>query len=135
MDDFVKDHQLQLRLVKILGRTDRAGFDEAWSKTATHYQFKIEAIGFGPVTEFFGTYSQGSAHKTAPRLSDILDSLAMDCSGLDKSFESWCDDFGYDTDSRKAFSVYEECLDIRKRLIALLGRNAFRELIEDVERL
>lgn len=68
-----------------------------------------------------------------PDALDVLYSLAMDASVLDAGgFENWASDFGYDTDSRKAESVYRACLDIALKLRAALGdeglnnlRNAF----------
>lgn len=68
-----------------------------------------------------------------PDTLDVLASLAMDSDVLDAGgFESWASDLGYDTDSRKAESIYQACLDIALKLRAALGdaglqtlRNAF----------
>lgn len=66
---------------------------------------------------------------------DVLYSLAMDSSVLDAGgFENWAGEYGYDTDSRKAESIYRACLDIALKLRAALGdtgmetlRNAFED--------
>ena len=46
-----------------------------------------------------------------PSYDDVMSSLTLDASSVDQSFDSWCDEFGYDTDSRKAFANYEQCRD------------------------
>ena len=35
-----------------------------------------------------------------------------------QSFEDWCADYGYDTDSRKASETYEACCDTGRKLRA-----------------
>ena len=133
IDEFIAKHQLEMRLSRLLGRTDHFSFDDTWNKTARHWQFKIERIGFGPSTEFIGEYSQGSAHKNPPKFRDVLDCLALHARSTDQSFEDWCSDFGYDTDSRNAQKTYEACAETRTKLMTLLGRDALREFLTEVE--
>lgn len=64
-----------------------------------------------------------------PDSLDVLASLAMDSDVLDAGgFESWASDFGYDTDSRKAESIYRACLDIALKLRAALGDSGLQTL-------
>lgn len=44
-----------------------------------------------------------------PSLDDVLHSLVMDSEAENMSFEDWCNDFGYNMDSRKALDVYLAC--------------------------
>jgi hypothetical protein len=44
-------------------------------------------------------------------------------------------DCGYDTDSRKAEATYNECCRLARELRLFLGRRAYDELLNDVERL
>jgi hypothetical protein len=46
-------------------------------------------------------FSQGPAIEREPTVEDVLDCLASDA-GCASTFEDWCADFGYDSDSRKA---------------------------------
>lgn len=46
---------------------------------------------------------------TMPTIEDLFYSLVMDSSASDETFSDWCGNFGYETDSRKALSIYEEC--------------------------
>jgi hypothetical protein len=49
------------------------------------------------------------AKPQAPSPADVLHCLLSDAEACGQSFKSWCDDFGCDTDSRKAFATYEAC--------------------------
>lgn len=99
----------------------------------------------GPVSHLFLSQRTLWAEQVAaaliepapPRLADVLDCLASDANGYDNSrnFEDWASDYGYDTDSRKAEATYRIVAEQAKGLRYFLGDNAYRELIEDVDRL
>ena len=59
---------------------------------------------------------------TPPIAADVLHSLILDSSACDMSFEDWCADYGYDTDSRKALDTYIEYQNIGNKVRAFLGR-------------
>jgi hypothetical protein len=62
---------------------------------------------------------------------DVIHSLALDSDVLNHNgFESWAGDFGYDTDSRKAESIYRACLDIALKLCNAIGDDGMRKLQE-----
>lgn len=66
-----------------------------------------------------------------PDSVDVIYSLVSDSCVLDyASFESWADDFGYDSDSRKAEAIYKACLDIALKLKAAIGADAIERLRE-----
>lgn len=66
-----------------------------------------------------------------PSDADVISSLVLDASVLDEpSFESWADNLGYDTDSRKAEAVYKACLEIALKLRAMIGDAGLRDLQE-----
>ena len=58
------------------------------------------------------------AQQVTPKLADVLHSLLSDGSPhFDScSFEEWASEYGYDTDSRKAESIYRECLETGRKL-------------------
>lgn len=57
-----------------------------------------------------------------PDSCDVISSLIMESSVLDEStFEDWASSLGYDTDSRKAESMYRACLEIALKLRNGLG--------------
>lgn len=51
-----------------------------------------------------------------PSLDDVLFSLILDGSACENSFEDWCNDFGYSTDSRKALKTYLLCQENYNKL-------------------
>lgn len=62
---------------------------------------------------------------------DILYSLAMDSDVLNYgTFEDWASEFGYDTDSRSAESVYRACLEIALKIRVAIGEDGLERLRE-----
>ncbi len=58
----------------------------------------------------------------APELADVLDCLQSDArAGGHARFEDFADEFGYDSDSRKAEKVYQACRVSAGRMRTLLG--------------
>ncbi len=80
-------------------------------------------------------YWTGQGITTDPSAVDVLESLCMDASGADQSFDEWCSDYGYDTDSRKAERTYRSVQEQTRRLRRLLGDD-FDEIVslDDDER-
>jgi hypothetical protein len=78
-----------------------------------------------------GDIMQKSAQPIVPDACDVLYSLAIDVNVLDaRGFEDWASDFGYDTDSRKAESIYRACLEIALKLRNGLGEDGLCRLRE-----
>ena len=70
----------------------------------------------------------------APHPADVLTSLVLDSSAIGQSFESWCSDFGYDSDSRKAEGIYRACqqnADKFARVFDHVAREALTEALQD----
>jgi hypothetical protein len=80
-------------------------------------------------------FSQGAAHTKPPTLDDVLDCLASDAAGIEsaKSFEDWCGDYGYDTDSRKSEKIWKACSAQADKLKSLLGEE-YETLLWKIER-
>ena len=81
-------------------------------------------------------FSQGPAICQEPTAADVLNCLASDAAGFEnaRSFEDWCSEYGYDTDSRKAEKTYkavEKQSDQLKRLLA--DDDVFHSLLFDTE--
>ena len=70
--------------------------------------------------------------KNKPILPDsvgVVWSLLNDARAIDYAcFEDWADDYGYDSDSRKAEKIYNDCLAIGLKLRAGLGENLIEKL-------
>ena len=66
-----------------------------------------------------------------PELKDVIYSFLIDSEVLDySSFEDWADCFGYDTDSRKAEQIYQDCLKTALMFRHLFKDNEIEELRE-----
>ena len=124
---FIEKYNLGLELSKIPFRTD---LDVDWGKEAKHFAYKIYVKqGERFNQKIYGFYSQGSAIKGLPTLTDILNSLNIDTQGTkEATFESFASDFGYDVDSRKAYAIYEACIKESQHLEQVLGTKGLDEL-------
>jgi hypothetical protein len=80
----------------------------------------------GPSTD---RIMQADKQPITPDPLDVIHSLVMDSDVINHStFESWASEFGYDTDSRKAESIYRACLDIALKLRNAIGDDGMRQL-------
>ena len=63
-----------------------------------------------------------------PNFADVMYSLVMDSEAFEYDFEDWCGNFGYETDSRKAEKIYNECQEIALKLIRVIGTDGLQKL-------
>ena len=115
---------------------DDASMQDIEERTYEHEIFRTEIEGkqYDAFTLYF---SKGIGHKGAPpTLDEVLDCLAVDAAGIENAtcFEDWAEDLGYDTDSRKAERAYNTVKEQAKKLRSLLGKEAYEELLWEVER-
>lgn len=94
-------------------------------------------------------FSQGSAHTVEPTLADVLDCLAGDAWRFEdvcypspvldpmakKAFENWANEYGYDTDSRKAEKTFKAIKRQSEQMKRTLGTEAYEELLYNTERI
>lgn len=66
---------------------------------------------------------QGQRCQGEPTAENVLECLLSDANGYEsaRDFEDFAAEYGYDTDSRKAERIYQQCGNIAKRLRKLLG--------------
>lgn len=84
-----------------------------WKDTADKWNISIGKEVFEYYTGV-GRRKGGKAVK--PELSEVLYHLFCDASACETSFRDWCDDYGYDMDSRKALNMYLACQEINYKL-------------------
>ena len=80
-------------------------------------------------------FSQGPAICHDPSCEDVLNCCASDAQSCADSFEDFCGNMGYDTDSRKAEKIFKACQKMRDSLDRLLGDGLASKLIYETERL
>lgn len=110
----------------ILSRPSGLTTDETgWKHYAWTVQIKCDETGreSKPIP-----FRCGEAHKdkfgrpTAPNCADVVHSIYVDSSACHESFDDWCSNFGYDTDSRKALETYLACQESGKAM-SIFGRH------------
>lgn len=107
--------------------------DTKWAESANHYKCVL-ARGRKRMTVYF---SQGCGISRDPDAESVLDCIASDAAGLDnaRSFEVWCAEYGYDTDSRAAEKTYKTIEKQVAQLREFIGDDvAFNDLLFDTER-
>lgn len=117
--DFIAQTALTLTAERIDERPDQEDSDR--NKGARHFACRIHSTSRNFPMRI--TFSQGSAFKEDPTLEDILQCLHSDFAGFDPSvpFEDWADDYGYDTDSRKAERIYNTIDKQRTDFLRFVG--------------
>lgn len=135
-------------------RTDENGWQHnAWNVTLSYEGQKLDVtyrMGVGlvdtnprapkpPANRKSLSYSDWLARwqtPSKPTLETVLHSLVLDAEAHDMSFNAWCDNFGYDQDSMKAFALYQTCCKQYDLLLNLAGSKAKLEsLIEQIQAL
>lgn len=71
-----------------------------------------------------------NAKPQVPHIAGILCSFMLDASANDYSFNDWCNEYGYESDSIKALNMYQECCNTAKELHKLFNRSELSELSE-----
>lgn len=69
-----------------------------------------------------------------PCAASVLHSLILDSSAACQSFDSWCSEFGKDSDSRTAYKTHEACqqnADKLSRVIPQAVQSALTEALQD----
>ena len=82
-------------------------------------------------------FSKGFGHHgQEPTVAEVLDCLASDASGVDgcRDFADWCNEYGYEVDSRKAEKTWQACRHQTTRLENFLGQDLYGELLYKTER-
>lgn len=147
--EFLTKHQVEMKADRIESRPDG---DMGMPKGSFHFLCTFKQVGKGNPHTLSVLYSMGPGHARTrryeslgrtqvtpptPKIGDVLDCLASDARGYDnaRSFEDWASDYGYDTDSRKAYGIYQTIAEQAKKLRHFLGDEAYRELLNDTESL
>jgi hypothetical protein len=97
----------------------RPGAEKAWPEGSTHWRVTLR-LGKRRVSSEF---HQGPAHKGEPVVADVLSCLLLDASSGGESFEDFCGNFGYSTDSISAKSTWLQCVRISHRLREFLAEH------------
>ena len=96
-------------------------------KYASKNTFRRGTIGYA-------AWERDNLIPSAPCAADVIYSLISDAEAGDMSFNDWCDNYGYSSDSISAFNTYQQCCaigqDLRKVFTAE-QRSVLSELLQD----
>ena len=102
-----------------------------------NYKIKLRGKRLGGSTTRL-YFSKGTGHNGAVlTVGEVLDCMASDAAGIENAngFEDWCNEYGYDADSRKAEKVFKACERQARRLKRFLGSEYYEALLWNIERL
>lgn len=86
---------------------------------ASQYKVTLRVAGRQITVPFY----MGAGHTAEPTAADVLYCLASDARAGDMSFDDFCSDFGYDSDSRKAEQTWKACVRMAPRVRRFLGEH------------
>lgn len=81
-------------------------------------------------TQFDKRQLEVGAIPFAPFSASVLHCLVADSSAIDTSFEYWCSEYGYDTDSISALKTYQTCCDNAKKLKNIFTKEQLTHIVE-----
>lgn len=130
IDAMLLDREIEYRAV-LVGATKRDDWEcDAWR------------VSFG---KFTTDYFTGIGHRkqknkymppkpVTPTAASVLYCLFSDAEACEMSYQDWCDNFGYDSDSIKALNTYRACEATGHELRKLFDFNTrakMREILQD----
>jgi len=123
---------LRIDSVKLFSRPDKLMSDDKWE--ADHYQSRVSSPN-GNHEDFLYSmgighrvYKQGKKYPVKPKLEDLLYSVLLDWNSGVNSFNDFCSDFGYDTDSKKTDRLYAAIQENGEKLKRLFTTGELGEL-------
>lgn len=119
-----------------------------WSEGIGHYNLKTNSRGNYYAVDVENLVEYGTtkttlnarpnlhpAFKVKPKspLEEILCCLQFDWEVINYSFEEWADNFGYDSDSRSAEKIYNQCLQSAQNAIQSWGLDTVQAILNSEE--
>jgi hypothetical protein len=115
--DYVRQQGITLR---VTSGPERKRDDEGWEHDA--YRVTLRRPGARPWVRIGYRMGTGHANRGGPEVAEVLNALILDgWTARQESFEDWCGEYGYDTDSRRAERMYRACRRTGDRMIEFLG--------------
>ena len=136
LSEFITEHGIEMQVERVKRNPNMMDMMDG----ASHYLCNFRrhwGDGAYCLEEMDVTFSMGSAHTEPPTVEDVLDCLASDASGYMNAgfdFEEWASEYGYDTDSRKAYHTFETVEEQADQLRKFMG-DEYETLLWSVERL
>ena len=127
--EFIASQALTLEVTRMTGY-DNAKMAELWGKGASHW---VVTVYNGSGYSFDSEYHQGSLIRTPPKLEDVLECLAGDAASGMLTFEEFCENFGYNSDSIRDHKTWEKCRETNRQLQNLFGLETFAKFMMAID--
>lgn len=88
---------------------------------STHWKVRLTRTVLARQRQLTTFFSQGPAYHSEPNVADVLHALISDARAGEETFEDFCADFGYDTDSRRAEQTWKTCSRMTPKIKRFLG--------------
>jgi len=75
-----------------------------------------------------GTGLRRRGKPVKPSVACVLHSLLLDGAAMNQSFDDWCDEYGYNSDSIKDFNTYRKCVHTGRALRKIFSQVVWDEL-------
>lgn len=129
--------------IKIESKLFKSGvmFPNSKDNEMLHNQFKVNVTnknGISTKFDFYGSfndYKEGIQELKDADLLNAFDCFINDAISAEEDFEEWCNNLGYDSDSRSAHKIYKECaksLEKAKKIISGDMYEFYNELQEAI---
>ena len=100
----------------------------AWRPFSSHRSDKWEVSLYRGENKIFVEFHLGEGCEgREPELKEVIYALLNDSYAGSIRFEDFCSEFGYDTDSRRAFATWEACKVTREKLGKLFSPDEIAE--------
>jgi len=124
IDDFIKENKISIHCEFSNSNPHNPSPQMNHWKVTLKRKYKLQGnhldtrYGYKQMTLFF---SQGYGIDGEPKSSSVLDCLKSDYQVSIDGFGEFCANCGYDEDSRKAYRIYQACVDQGKKLKKFLN--------------
>jgi hypothetical protein len=95
--------------------------------------YKMAIQGLNPLSVAYKKAVAANTKPDKPHAASVLHSLVLDAEAVNMSFTDWCDDYGYDSDSIKALSTYQECCKTGEAMRKMFTREQMEQLREALQ--
>lgn len=127
-EQFLKDNGMEMTIEWRGTVADPFPGDSGRNRKPQYYNHYKCVLSRGRLRHTLDFYT-GMGWTKDPTVSDVLESVQLECRSGELDFEELCDEFGYDTDSRSAEKIHQACVKQRKGIERVMG-DAFDRFME-----
>jgi len=125
LKEFINNMSLKMK-------TEQIESNPNWDSNVQANHYNVQLISGDNRKTCSFPFSQGIGIKENPNINGVLECLQSDSLSGDFTFEGFCDEFGYDSDSRKAEKTFKACQETRFKLKKFFNGNFLRFLDADL---